>query len=322
MVRRAGAVLPVELDPLDRLILTVLDRDPTISYAGLSNELNVSPRTVADRLLRLRSHDIVRVVGRTLPDFDGRSAWLARAHVAPSAIGELAAELARNDRSRWVRIARDRTEMIAGFVTHSADDSILTQLESDRRVRSAHTYELLKVWSGQEGTVTHPSRQLDAIDRHVMRLLAEDGRMPNRELATRLALDPSTTSRRRRRLVEEGILFFEADIHPAALDASGDAMLWIRVSPGGIRDLGQWLRQQPECRFAAASSGAVSVIAHVMLPDAASLVDFVDEGLAGRNIVSVDIVRMGEVLKRNAGAVQRTPVSHFRDAVGDRHSFR
>lgn len=300
MSRQTGAEPPVRLDPLDRRLLTDLDRDPTASYATLAEELNVSPRTIADRLRRLRAHGVVRVVGRTLPGFGGRNAWLARAHISPSAIGELAAELAHDERSRWVRISRDRAELIAGFVTDSADDDILTKLPEDRRVRSVHTYGLLEVWSGHKNVVTRPSRELDLADAHLMRLLAEDGRMPIRELATRLSLDPSTTSRRRNRLIQEGVLFFEADIHPAALGATGDAMLWIQVAPGGIRDLGLWLRQQPECRFAAASSGTVSVIAHMMLPDTASLVAFVDERLTGRNIRSVDILTMGKVLKRNA----------------------
>lgn len=294
------APLPVRLDPLDRRLLAALDRDPTAGYTRLGEKLQASPRTVAGRLARLRSHGVVRVVGRTLPGFGGRDSWLVRARVDPGTARQVAAALARDEHSRWVRLTRDRSELVAGLVTASPDDDVLVALPADRRVREVRSYELLEVWSRQDDAVTRPARELDPVDRRLLQVLAEDGRTPVRDLAARIGVDASTASRRRRRLVAERVLFFEADIHPAALADGGDAMLWLRTAPGGVRALGRWLRRRPECRFAAATSGDVSVVAHMTLPDPTALLDFLDGPLAERGAQGVDVVRLGQVFKRHA----------------------
>ncbi len=51
--------------------------------------------------------------------------------------------------------------------------------------------------------MSHP---LDALDRKLLRLLQEDGRIPNVELAERVGLSPTATSERVKRLTREGII--------------------------------------------------------------------------------------------------------------------
>ena len=47
---------------------------------------------------------------------------------------------------------------------------------------------------------------MDAIDRHILRVLQQDGRISNQDLADRVGLSPSPCLRRVRRLEEAGIL--------------------------------------------------------------------------------------------------------------------
>lgn len=47
---------------------------------------------------------------------------------------------------------------------------------------------------------------LDALDRKLLRLLQEDGRIPNVELAERVGLSPTATSERVKRLTRDGII--------------------------------------------------------------------------------------------------------------------
>ena len=51
--------------------------------------------------------------------------------------------------------------------------------------------------------MSHP---LDALDRKLLRLLQEDGRIANVELAERVGLSPTATSERVKRLTREGII--------------------------------------------------------------------------------------------------------------------
>ncbi|TPE50736.1 Lrp/AsnC family transcriptional regulator [Amaricoccus solimangrovi] len=59
---------------------------------------------------------------------------------------------------------------------------------------------------------------LDRIDLRILRLLREDGRMANAELAERVNVSPATCHRRVRRLVEAGVIrAFRAEIAPEAV---------------------------------------------------------------------------------------------------------
>ena len=133
-----------------------------------------------------------------------------------------------------------------------------------------------------------------------MALLEIDGRMDNASIAESLALDRSTVSRRRKRLVDEGIVYFEADIHPGAIGESGDFFCWISVAPGSIRDLARRLRAQREVRFVAATTGTSNLAAHIVLPTGTSIVEYVDTSLNDSRITAVEIQAMGRVLKRSA----------------------
>lgn len=60
---------------------------------------------------------------------------------------------------------------------------------------------------------------IDATDRRILKVLQEDGRITNQELASRLAMSPSACLDRVRRLRErEFILGFTAILDPAKLD--------------------------------------------------------------------------------------------------------
>lgn len=68
------------------------------------------------------------------------------------------------------------------------------------------------------GKRTSQGKALDRIDRRILRLLQDDGRMPVSELAERVGLSPTPCSERVRRLEREGfILGYHARLDPHAL---------------------------------------------------------------------------------------------------------
>lgn len=284
----------------DRAVLAELEVDPVAPWAVLAERVGVSERTVARRYEALRGRGLVRVVGRTLPTFGDQVAWLMRARVAPASAVTLGVTLTGHSRTRWVRATRDLGELVYGLVSPgSSVDRVLERLPDLPGVRSLRAHELVQLWS-RHGVVAS-STPLDATDHRIIGLLAADGRARNRDLGHRIGVDETTVARRRRRLEESGVLYYEADIAQDALGRRIDAMVWATVPPGRIEATGRTLQALPECRFVAATTGPTTVVANVATTDNAALVQFVDTHLAGL-ATTVEMQTMGRIFKRTAGA--------------------
>lgn len=289
----------LEIDTTDRDLLRALDARPTASMRELAEEIGSSERTVARRYRRLRDAGIVAIRGRTLPGIGGGHVWLSRVRIDPPAAPRVARELSHWDTSRWVRLSTDRTELTCGLVLPADRLHVLDTLSNVPGLRSLRHHELLEVYT-REPAAAASLDPVDPVDREIMAHLAQDGRATAAQIARALGRDASTVSRRRQRLVESGLIYFEADIHPAALSTSADAMVWLGVAPGHIREVGHRLRSLGGCRFAAACTGGPTVVANLVSGSSAGLVQLIDEVLAGRGVHSCEIVRLGSTFKRTS----------------------
>lgn len=293
--------LPISVDDLDQQLLLALIADPLAPLAHIAGDLASSTATVSSRVRRLQRHGLLRIVGRTLPGFGGRHAFLVRATSAPATVTRLATTVSAYDNTRWVRVSKDGSELMCGLVTESpGEDPILAQLPAEPQLRTLTTHELIHVWGGRADLTTRASVMIDQLDEALLSQLAVNGRSELRSLAAELGVSASTISRRRQRLVDAGVLYFEADIHPEALGGTGDAMLWMTLPPGRIRAAGATLRADARVRFTAATSGPHDLVAHVHVVDNHALLKFVDETLAHLGVTATEVVPMGRVLKRNA----------------------
>ncbi|MFG6200413.1 Lrp/AsnC family transcriptional regulator [Nonomuraea sp. JJY05] len=73
---------------------------------------------------------------------------------------------------------------------------------------------------------------MDELDSEIVRLLQTDARQSNRELARQLGVAPSTCLERVRSLTRRGVIRgYHADIDPAALNRSVQAMVSVQVRP-------------------------------------------------------------------------------------------
>jgi DNA-binding Lrp family transcriptional regulator len=73
---------------------------------------------------------------------------------------------------------------------------------------------------------------MDELDSEIIRLLQTDARQSNRELARRLGVAPSTCLERVRALTRRGVIRgYHADIDPAALNRSVQALVSVQVRP-------------------------------------------------------------------------------------------
>jgi DNA-binding Lrp family transcriptional regulator len=121
---------------------------------------------------------------------------------------------------------------------------------------------------------------LDEVDRHIVRELARDARLPNNALADRVGIAPSTCLGRVRSLRERGVIRgYHADVDPAALGRPLQAMIAVRLQSharGRIRGFVAEVAGLPEVLNVFFLAGKDDFLLHVAAASTAALRDFVE----------------------------------------------
>lgn len=112
---------------------------------------------------------------------------------------------------------------------------------------------------------------LDRIDRHLVRLLQEDGRLSNKALAAAAGIAPSTCSERVQRLTDRGVFTgFHADVLPEVMGIGLEALVAVRLVRHAEDDVERfWLHveQMPEVISVYHLSGPNDFLCHVVVED-------------------------------------------------------
>ena len=120
--------------------------------------------------------------------------------------------------------------------------------------------------------------ELDRIDRRILRLLRNNARMPNKDLAERAQIAPSTALERVRKLHEaKVILGYHAEVAPLAIGIGLQAMVAIRMtrhSRDSLEAFQAHLRQLPEVLAFYHVAGKDDFLVHVGVRDTRHLRDF------------------------------------------------
>ena len=121
---------------------------------------------------------------------------------------------------------------------------------------------------------------LDRIDREIIRLLNEDGRMSNAEIARRLgAIPPRTVRHRVERLIARGIIAVRAIVNPVALGYHVLADVFIEVEPGRVRAVAETVARFSQVSYVACATGECDVSISIRVRNNEELFDFVTEQL-------------------------------------------
>ena len=124
------------------------------------------------------------------------------------------------------------------------------------------------------------SGDLDEIDLHIVRELAQDARLANNALAERIGIAPSTCLGRVRSLRERGVIRgYHADVDPAALGRPLQAMIAVRLQSdarGRIRGFAADAARLPEVLNVFFLAGKDDFLLHVAAASTAALREFVE----------------------------------------------
>jgi Lrp/AsnC family transcriptional regulator for asnA, asnC and gidA len=152
---------------------------------------------------------------------------------------------------------------------------VQTQPVGDYRVSSlSNGFELSTYWGN---TVNH----LDDIDRTIILLLNEDGRMSSAEIARRMGdIPPRTVSHRVENLVGRGIISIKAILNPEALGYDVLADVYLEVEPGRVREVANIVADFPQVSYVACATGESDVSISIRVRNVTELFNFVTEQLS------------------------------------------
>ena len=114
---------------------------------------------------------------------------------------------------------------------------------------------------------------LDHVDRAILRLLQQDGRMANVDLAEAVHLSPSACLRRVRRLEEGGSIDrYVALVDPSAIGLGTDVFVEITLSgqdEGTLEEFERAVSERPEIMSCHLMAGGFDYLVHVVVRDVA-----------------------------------------------------
>lgn len=134
---------------------------------------------------------------------------------------------------------------------------------------------------------------LDPVDLQILRLLQNDARMTNRDLASAVGVAPSTCLDRVARLRRSGVILgHELRLDPAKLGRSLEALLSVQVRPHRRELIGPFVervRTLPESRALFHLTGPDDYLVYVAVADTADLQRLVlDEFTSHREVARVE----------------------------------
>ncbi|HSL07180.1 MAG TPA: Lrp/AsnC family transcriptional regulator [Pseudonocardiaceae bacterium] len=125
-------------------------------------------------------------------------------------------------------------------------------------------------------------RPLDDVDRRMLGILVDEGRMSVNEVAARAGVSRATAYARYDRLVADGVISrFRADVDPHAIGLDVAAMILINVEQGSWPTTRDKVSRLPGVEYVAMTSGGFDFVLLVRVPDIAALRDVVLYRLQG-----------------------------------------
>jgi DNA-binding Lrp family transcriptional regulator len=124
------------------------------------------------------------------------------------------------------------------------------------------------------------SRPLDAVDRTIIRLLTEDGRMSVNELAGRVNISRASAYSRLERLRSTGVIEgFTARVNPTKIGLEIAALIFVNADQHGWKALQHKLLDLPGLEHLSVTTGTFDFCLLVRVPDVQTLRDVVLERL-------------------------------------------
>ena len=139
---------------------------------------------------------------------------------------------------------------------------------------------------------------LDRTDVELIRHLQVDGRRPYTRLARDVGLSEAAVRQRVQRLLEQGVMQIVAVTDPLQLGLHRQAMVLIKVE-GDVREVAAQLAEFDEVDYLVMTAGSVDLLAEVVVPDDAALLELLNERIRSvPGVVSTESVIYLQLVKQ------------------------
>ena len=118
---------------------------------------------------------------------------------------------------------------------------------------------------------------MDDLDRRIIALLEEDGRVPNARIARDAGVSEGTVRRRLKRLTNEKIINVIAVPDPRKLGYESEALIGVQVDPDKIDFVAERLSELSNSNWVSVTTGTYDVFTWATLPTAEALGRFLRE---------------------------------------------
>lgn len=140
--------------------------------------------------------------------------------------------------------------------------------------------------------------ELDALDKRILDLLHEDGRIPFTAIAKELDVAEATVRKRVTRLIEEGVVRVIGIINPVHVGRPVTALVGVRTEGKDVEAIVEQLRQWDEVRYAAVCTGTYDLMLEVVVASNEALFHFLTKKLrAVPGVVGSDTSMVMKVVK-------------------------
>src|ERR1700761_5823373 len=286
---RVSLVETTTVDEIDRQLRQCLGVDGRASFAAIAEVLGVSDQTIARRYRRLRSAQVLRVVGLKCPKSAGDANWVLRLRCVPGSGEAIAAALARRSDTAWVQLLSGDTEVLCSLRGDSADgtESLLTRLPRSGRIVAVTAYSRLHMFTGGPDALgfmdvlpasrveqlrvparAHPEpRAADDVASGLDDALFAD-------IAAATSYSETTVRRRMDQLRDLGQLYFDLELDMPSFGFRSSAWLWLSMPPSHLAGVGTALAKFPEIAYVTATTGPANLAACAVCRDEESLYEF------------------------------------------------
>lgn len=141
-------------------------------------------------------------------------------------------------------------------------------------------------------------QRTDDLDDSILRLLCDDGRLSNREVARRLDISEGTVRHRLKRLEDARSIRIGAVVNPASLGLDAVANVMVTIDPAHLRNALEVFAMLPGVDYVAAITGRFNVFVSIAAADLSELRAVVSDSIERlEGVRAVEIRPMVRTLK-------------------------
>lgn len=280
----------VDLDDVDRRLISALIADGRATYAKLAPLVGLSQAAVRTRVQRLLDERVIVVTGRVDPASLGLGIFAFALLEVAGEVDKVAARIADIDEAVFVAIGAGRFDLLVelrcrdeGRLLRALDR--IRVVDGVRRMQSTTVLHYEKqdwsgvghrdaVWERVPGSVR--SRGLDDVDQRLLVELMADGRATYASLAQVVDLSQAAVRDRVIDLLDDRIVTIHAHPVPEAMGIAGFAGLMIKAG-GAVTPLVDVLAARPESTLVVRTLGRYDLLAEVWFDDHDHLAELLDQ---------------------------------------------